>query len=120
MASTRNINTPGNYCLQQRTFDESKQYNLYPYSSNGYAYNTKQPGNGLNPAQIPGDRLSDNSTNIESFLFGINATNLVNPAPCFKPELKELPTANIFENKQIIMPIPFIKDTTQRPFVVPN
>jgi hypothetical protein len=120
MASTRNINTPGNYCLQQRQFLLSKDYTLYPNSQYGYAYHTQMPGNGFNPAQIPGDKLSYNSTNIESFLFGINSTNLVNPAPCFKPELKELTTANIYKSQPTIMPIPFVMEQNQRPFPIPD
>ena len=53
MASTRNINTPGNYNLEQRQFKESAGYTLFPNSQYGAAYNTKLPGNGLLPAQIP-------------------------------------------------------------------
>ena len=30
MSSTRNINTPGNYCLQQQQFKNSSIYTLYP------------------------------------------------------------------------------------------
>ena len=29
MASTRNKNTPGNYCLEQREYKNSEQYTLY-------------------------------------------------------------------------------------------
>ena len=37
MASTRNKNTPGNYCLQQRNYNLSNNYTLYPNSQYGYA-----------------------------------------------------------------------------------
>ena len=49
MASTRNKNTPGNYCLEQREYKESSNYTLYPNSQYGAAYNTRLAGNGLNP-----------------------------------------------------------------------
>ena len=120
MASTRNINTPGNYCLQQTSFKESSNYTLYPNSQYGSAYDTKLPGNGLNPGQIPDNKLSKNSTDIESFLFRINSTNLVNPAPCFRPELTSLESANIYKKTATIMPLPLIISTEQRPFPVPN
>ncbi len=120
MASTRNRNTPGNYCLEQREFRQSENYTLYPNSQYGAAYDTKLPGNGVNPGQVPWNKLSENAVQIESFLFGINSTNLVNPAPCFKPEFKNLESANIFNKEPTIMPIPLVIDGNQRPFPVPN
>ena len=120
MASTRNINTPGNYCLQQNEFKQFENYTLYPNSQYGNAYSTKLPGDGLNPAQIPWNKLSNNATDTESFLFGINSTNLVNPAPCFVPEITQLETANLFKKQPTIMPIPMLLDANQRPFPVPN
>ena len=57
MASTRNRNTPGNYCLEERQFQNSSNYTLYPNSQYGAAYNTRLPGNGLLPAQIPWNKL---------------------------------------------------------------
>jgi len=120
MASTRNRNTPGNYCLEQRQDKKTEGYTLYPNSQYGAAYDTRLPGCGLNPGQIPGNKLSYNAADIESFLFGINSTNLVNPAPCLKPELKELPSINIFKKDATIMPIPLWLDPGQRPFPVPN
>lgn len=115
MASTRTNNTPGNYCLQQRKYQEGRQYTTYEYSAYGYAYDTQLPGNGLNPAQIPSDKLSQNSADIESFLFGINSTNLVKPAGPLTPELTCLKSANIFETPTVFMPEPFIPLKNQRP-----
>lgn len=116
MASTRNKNTPGNYCLEQKQFSNSQGYTLYPNSQYGAAYNTRFAGNGLNPAQIPWNKLSYNAPDIESFLFGINATNLVKPAPCFVPELAKIELVNIYENRPILIPEPLVIDTNQRPF----
>lgn len=117
MASTRNINTPGNYCLQQRNYCLSKEYTLYPNSQYGYAYDTQLAGNGLLPGQIPADRLSSNSNDIESFLFGINSTNLVNPAPCFHPQLTHNTSFNIYKNEPVLMPSSLTL-TPQRPFPI--
>lgn len=120
MASTRNRNTPGNYCLEQREYKGSENYTLYPNSQYGAAYNTRLPGNGLLPAQIPWNKMSYNAPDIESFLLGINSTNLVNPAPCFVPELATLQQANIYEKGPVIMPEPLVVRKNQRPFPVPN
>lgn len=119
MASTRNKNTPGNYCLDQRQNVRQESWQLYKNGANGYAYDTRLPGNGLNPGQLPWTTLSHNPADIESFLWGINSTNLVNPAPSLTPELKYLNTANVFESKSVIMPVPQAIPKYQRPFPTP-
>lgn len=119
MASTRNKNTPGNYCLDQRQNVGIESWQIYKNGANGYAYDTRLPGNGLNPGQLPWTTLSHNPADIESFLWGINSTNLVNPAPALTPELKYLNTANIFESKPVIMPVPQAISKYQRPFPIP-
>ena len=122
MASTRNKNYIGNYCLEQKQFSDSAQYTLYANSQYGSAYDTMMPGNGVNPGQIPWTSLSHNAVQIESFLFGINATNLVHPAPHhITPELKQLGTVNFFEKSQTtLVPQPLIIEKNQRPFPCPN
>ena len=115
MASTRNKNTPGNFCLFLKQNYGIEDWQLYKNGANGIAYDTRLPGNGLNPAQIPWNQLSHNAVDIETFLFGINSTNLVNPAPPLTPELKCLKTANVYESKPVIMPIPQAIPKFQRP-----
>ena len=46
MASTRNKNTPGNYCLEQKEYTRAMHWELYPNASSGVAYSTGIPGNG--------------------------------------------------------------------------
>jgi hypothetical protein len=118
MASTRNRNTPGNYNLEQKQFKQSEEYKLYPNSQYGAAYNTRLPGNGLLPAQIPWNKMSHNAPDIESFLLGINSTNLVNPAPCFVPELKSLNPVNVYEKGTIFIPEPLVIEKNQRPYPI--
>ena len=55
MAATRNKNTPGNYCLDQKQYTDSSAWTLYANGANGEAYDTRLAGNGLNP----GDALDD-------------------------------------------------------------
>ncbi len=116
MASTRNKNTQGNYNLEQRDSALSASYKLYANSSHGSAYQTQNPGNGLNPGKIPGNKLSHNTADIESFLFGIGSTNLVNPEKSHKPspELVKLSSVNIFDKPNTIMPVPLYLDKNQR------
>ena len=120
MASTRNKNTPNNYKLEQNQYHQSSLYSLYPNSQYGSAYSTKLPGNGLLAGQIPWNKLSYNAADTESFLFGINSCNLVNPMPCFVPEIAKLDTTNIYEKNTIFIPEPLVIEKKQRPFPVPN
>ena len=57
---------------------------------------------------------------LELYLFGINSTNLVNPAPCFVPEIAKLESVNIYEKGPVFMPEPLALDKNQRPFPVHN
>jgi hypothetical protein len=116
MASTRNRNTAGNYCLEQFKYHHSEQYALYPNSQYGAAHQTNLPGNGLLAGQVPGNKLSNNAVETESFLFGINSTNLVKPAPCFVPEITSLRPVNIYERGPVYIPEPFVLEGNQRPF----
>ena len=115
MASTRNRNTPGNYCQDQRQNTDSSKWLLYENGARGIAYDTKLAGRGLNPGQMPWNTLSDNASDIESFLFGINSTNLVNPAPPLVPELKCMPSAHLFEQSNVYVPSPLALQRDQRP-----
>ncbi len=116
MASTRNRNTPGNYSLEQREYRQFENYTLYPNSQYGAAYNTRLPGNGLLPAQIPWNKLSYNAADTESFLFGINSTNLVNPAGPLTPQIKCLQDKDLWQKTPTIMLIPLVIPKDQRPF----
>ena len=119
MASTRNRNTLGNYNLEQREYKQSAGYTLYPNSQYGAAYNTRMPGNGLLPAQIPWNKLSYNAADTESFLLGINSTNLVNPAPCFTPEIAQIASVDIYDKGAVLIPEPLVIEKYQRPFPLP-
>lgn len=120
MAATRNKNTAGNYCQDQRQYKDSEAWRLYTNGANGYAYDTHLPGNGLNPGQFPWTKLSQNPVDIETFLFGINSTNLVNPAPPLTPKLNCLSSINLYNKPDIIMPIPLVVPKNQRPFCIPQ
>lgn len=111
MASTRNRNTSINYNLEQRSYQKQDTYiRLY-----GESYKTNLPGNGLLHGKLPREQLSENPVNTESFLFGINSTNLVNPSPIFKPQMNTLSQVDIFNKNVMYLPEPFICEIGQRP-----
>ena len=120
MSSTRNRNTPGNYCMEQKEYKQFETYTMYPNSQYGAAVNTRFAGNGLLPAQITWNKLSYNAADTESFLFGINSTNLVNPAPTFVPEITQISSVNIYEKGPVFIPEPLVIEKNQRPFPCPN
>ena len=78
MASTRNKNNYNNYCHSQAELTKHRNYLVEPMKriNDHSAY----PNVGINaPQYMPNTLLSKASVDIESRLFGINATNLVNP-----------------------------------------
>jgi hypothetical protein len=115
MASTRNKNTPGNYCLEQRQNTNSEKWLSYGNGVNG----SDLAGYGFIQGPMPWNKLSHNPADIESFLFGINSTNLVNPAGPLTPELKCLQSKDLFKRSDIIMPVPLVVPKDQRPFPLP-
>jgi hypothetical protein len=119
MAGTRNKNTPGDYCLQFNENKNAMDWTFYKNGANGYAYETHLAGNGLIQGHMPWTTLSHNPVDIESFLFGINSNNLINPPPPLHPELKCLGSTNLYKNEKTIMPIPLVIPRDQRPFPLP-
>ncbi len=115
MASTRNKNTPGDYCLQQKSIMDQRNYIDYKYGSYGRAYNNAIPTLGITPSHMPREAFSYNSVQIESALLGINSTNLVNPETPVVPELKCLKEVSFFDRLKIQMPDPLVVEKNQRP-----
>jgi hypothetical protein len=120
MASTRNNNTPNDYCLQQRGYNESRNYLDYQFASTGRAYKNALPEMGINPSHMPRDAFSKNSIDIETALLGIGSTNLVNPQAQITPNLTILPEVSYFDKLQNLMPEPLVIEKNQRPFPIPK
>jgi len=120
MTSTRNINTPNDYCIQQRQFSHNLQYNLYVNSQGGVPCTPAFPAAGSAPPSLMWrDSLSNNPIEIENSLFGIGSSNLVKPLPKITPQLKTLPTIKYFERNAIVMPEPLVIETNERPLPIP-
>jgi len=113
MASTRNINTPGNYEAEQAAIKQDADYKVY--ESYGKPKEVCLPGNWLLSGKMAPQVLSHNPIDIESSLFGINSTNLVDPQPPVKPEIKILPSLNVANKKQVIVMEPTPANVTHKP-----
>ena len=119
MASTRNLNTRGDYALEQQGIMLSRNYNNYLHAAQGCAFQPSIPTIGYMPNHMPRHTLSRNPIDIESALFGINSTNLVNPAPPLRPDLICLKSVNLYGKPDNILPVPLVVSKEQRPFPIP-
>jgi hypothetical protein len=116
MASTRNKNTTSAYRLQQNEFNKSLNYIEFKNGFSGAAFNQAIPTVGIMPSKMPRDAFSHNSVDIESALFGINSTNLVQKQTPIIPSLKPLPEVSFFTRMHMVMPNPLVVEKNQRPF----
>ena len=117
MACTRDKNSKGNYCLEQKGLEHIRQNLTFYNAPNGHAYKPAFPEL-YNNGHVPADVLSCNNVDIESALFGIDSCNLVNPKPPTVAQLKSLPTTSFFDKPTVVMPNNVYQDNSQRPFIV--
>lgn len=116
--NTRNKNTYGNYCLEQKQYINADKWMLYKNGAGGHAYTPRLAGNGFIQGRVPSNILSNNSTDIESFLRGTNLSNMVTPQQPLVASLTNLPTKNLFKTPTTIMPTPLVVPNNQRPFPI--
>ena len=115
MASTRNKNTPGNYESEQVSLNQQKDWLLYEHGAGGRTQTTYLAGNGLLAGRHGPDQLSSNATDIESFLYGVGSTNLVNPQGPVVPLMTPIKSLNIFQKGPVYVPKPLVVERGQRP-----
>jgi len=114
MTSTRNKNSVGDYHYEQTAMLKQNEYYTYVHGSQGMAKQTNLAGDGLIHGRIACSQLSNNSCDIESFLFGIGSVNLVNPKPTPVAELKYLPSLSIIDKQTLLLPKPLVIEPNQR------
>jgi hypothetical protein len=113
MASTRNKNSSGDYMMEEMQYFNRRSYitnNIYGAPVTSYF-----PSDGLLPTRMAPTELSNNPSDIESYLFGINSTNLVNPVAPVTPDIKTLKSLSVIDRTPLILPKPFAPLTGQRP-----
>ena len=112
MASTRNKNTVGNYEHEQNEMHKIRRYEMYV----GFGHNdtTCFAGNGLIHGHYPYNTLAKNYYDVESELFGIGSTNLVNSRSAFIPEPIHMKTLSIINKNPVLLPEPLVVERGQR------
>ena len=118
MASTRNKNTRSDFKIEQNAKTMARTNVAF---ENGYAGKAFEPALafesvGILPTKMSREHFSQNSVDIESALFGINSTNLVDPQAPVVPQLKQLPEVKFFERMALFMPEPLVVEKAARPF----
>lgn len=112
MASTRDKNAPGNYKLEQSENTTSSNYLVNKYVRPSVSYH---PGDGLLPAKTPRTEMANNSCDIESMLFGIGSSDLVNSRPVIQPVLKKIKSLHLYDRPSLILPEPVSVSSANRP-----
>ena len=116
MAATRNKNTIGNFTLHTRDMALAREYDQYTHYA--VPVSTAFPTLGIRPTHMSRETFANNAIDIESALFGINATNLVNPQKPLDPQLKTVPDIAFFDRLAIVMPLPLVVEKNQRPYPI--
>tara|TARA_B100001059_G_scaffold232058_1_gene269168 strand:- start:2519 stop:2872 length:354 start_codon:yes stop_codon:yes gene_type:complete len=114
MASTRQKNSLGDYALEKAKYEKQKTHALYPYRR--ISYKTTLPDAGINVGQVPNSQLSGNAIDVESRLYGIGASNVIEPQESLRPDIYLLPNTSFFERQTTFMPEPLVVEKNQRPF----
>ena len=115
MASTRDINSKGNYTLEQEQLKNTRNNITYYNAPNGHAAEPAY-AESYRQGYMPADNFSFNSIDIESSLFGIGSSNLVNPKEQTVPQFKVLPTVSFFKKPDIVKAPSLLPLLNQRPF----
>jgi hypothetical protein len=115
MASTRSKNTPGNYAAERWSNNQDLLYRSYEHSGNGRPIESMFSGDGLLMGRMVPTELSTNSVDIESFLYGVGSTNLVNPKGETYASLKPLKSLSVINRIPLIMPNNLAIEPFQRP-----
>ena len=117
MSSTREINDPSRFCQEQKSLYDTHTHVMWKYRT--IPFHSSYPTAGINmPAMKNGfvnNILSNNACDIESSLFGIGSSNLVNKKPNVVPKLNKLDNAQFFDRLNVSMPVPLVIEKEQRP-----
>ena len=117
MSSTSLKNLPGMYCLEQN--EEHKHRDYLVYKNKKIPTESKLPDFGINMGNMAGgythNILSNNTTDLESDLFGIGTSNLVTPYQKPAPSFNNLDNLKFFNKPGYCIPNPLVVEKRQRP-----
>ena len=116
MASTRDINSKGNYCLEQKAIETTRSNLAFYNGPNGHAFDPAFPEL-YRQGYMPADNFSFNPTDIESQLFGIGSTNLIETKPITVPQFKTPTNVSFFKKPEVVQSGIFLPLLDQRPSI---
>lgn len=119
MASTRLRNSTYTYKREQQTYE--KRFNNVSYVGKSLHKNTYLPDLGINAPRMNNgvihNILSNNGADVESSLFGIGSTNLVNPKKETCADINKLKDIQFFQAKPESnnqFPLPLVVHNNER------
>ena len=112
MASTRNLNTLGDYLVKKMESTNISNYMLY----SGFSTNIEPSYfvRGANPSIYAG-QLCNNAIDVESTLRGIRSTNLEGPSFKARPDTVIIGEREYFSVNPTYIPRPYLHSTVERP-----
>lgn len=114
MSSTSSRNTPGNYQIEQHTFTRYFGLVTAENGAQGRPVTVNFPGNGLLTGKMFSRDLAANYTDIETQLFGIGSTNLVQPQEYMPPQINQIPSLNIASRIPTLIPEALVVEPHRR------
>lgn len=115
MASTRDKNSPEYFQKERHEIQKAQKYQLYENAPNAPAHRSLLPGDGLGVPRMASTELSTNAVDIETRLLGIGSCSVI-PRNLSTPELRPLPSLDIYDKPRPIVPRWGEPMTHQRPF----
>lgn len=115
MSSTRFVNSKGEYACEQRRNSNIVTNRLFEQRT--VAYDTRDSTFGVFDGHRPNYTLSKNATDIESQLYGIGSTNLVQPRTPAIPRFIRNPEITFFNRPNQFLPDPLVLEKCQRPVI---
>lgn len=116
MASTNMKNATGYYCEQHKRFNKisnsQTDVNISKHEDN--CLPDLGIINGMMTTGYNNNILSNNAADIESSLFGIGSTNLVEKQMDVKPSMNKLKHCKWFPRNNVFLPEPLVIEKSQR------
>jgi len=117
MSSTSLKNSKGQYCNDQKRENLEREYLVY--KGKKIPRESFLPDFGINAGNMAGAYthkiLSQNTPDLESFLFGIGSSNLVKPYRNPPMLVNKVDTIKFFNQTNAQMPVPLVIENRQRP-----
>ena len=112
MASTRNKNRKDEFFIDKKMQERIVSWQTTTESVQKAAY----PCHGINVQRMPAEKLSNNSVDVETYLYGIGANNYLFPKNTPRNSPIQLPSTTFYDRLPVYIPILPDMLKNQRPF----